>query len=381
MDDHIYSTSQEPTYVPRIVMVATYTQDTQTIQSITSSVSVQTDVITNTTQPRQITSSNQYTQTSPVPTSITYPQHIQTPNTSATSVTDIDDESSIDLDNSDQPLSHLPSRNESSRKRKHHKSSCKQKKKVRFGKDKHKKPKVTTNTITSPESLMIDLTEQETISPNLFQGDKQSLETFSTTSEPLLVTIPDVDVPTLQPMNIQQTSSIPTAFQQMSSQQKAAITNAALINFFGNDSTVSTIMQTVQQTQHQQQTEQNNLGNNTNDIHLISAEQYQQLSHNLPVVVTETEEESGMCNSLDTTQSNDTQTQQQISHTQPPISTSTSTITNATLTTADLDYIRQTYRVPSYYGNSLSYINHRRRGRTHTQTQNKERNYKKKDDN
>ena len=137
-------------------------------------------------------------------------------------------------------------------------------------------------------------------------------------------------------MNTQQTSSIPTAFQQMSSQQKAAITNAALINFFGNSSTVSTIMQTVQQTQNPQ-IAQDSLGHNTNDIHLISAEQYQQLSHNLPVVVTETEEESGMCNSLDTTQSNDTQTQQQISHTQPPISTSTSTITNATLMTADLD--------------------------------------------
>ena len=193
-------------------------------------------------------------------------------------------------------------------------------------------------------------------------------------------------------MNIQQTQPMqhPTTFQQMSSQQRATITNAALINFFGNASTVSTIMQTVQQTQHQQQTEQHNLGININDTHLVSTEQCQQLSHNPPVVVTDSEEEPGMFNSLDITQQNNTQTEQQISHIQPPIfistsisttSISASTVTNSTPTTTQLDYTRQSYRVPSYYANSLSYVNSRRRRQMHTQIQNKERKHKKKDDN
>ena len=183
-------------------------------------------------------------------------------------------------------------------------------------------------------------------------------------------------------MNIEQPQPIqhPTTFQQMSSQQRAALTNAALINFFGNAGTVSTIMQTVQQTQ--QQTEQYTLGTN-----LIPTEQCQQL---LPVVAIDSEEDSGMSNSLDITQQNNSlditqqdnaQPEQQISHIQSPTSTPTSTITNSTPTTTQSDYTRQSYRVPSYYVNSLSYVNSRRRRRTHTQTQNKERKHKKKDEN
>ena len=88
----------------------------------------------------------------------------------------------------------------------------------------------------------------------------------------------------------------------MSSQQRAALTNAALINFFGTSGTVSTIMQTVQQTQ--QQTEQYTLGTN-----FISTEQSQQL---LPVVATDSEENSGTSNSLDiTNQDNSQDTTQQ----------------------------------------------------------------------
>ena len=228
---------------------------------------------------------------------------------------------------------------------------------------------------------MIDLTQQETIPSDFLQEHSQSLETFSTTSEPLLINIQDIDISTVQPMNIQQLQSIqhPTTFQQMSSQQRATLTNAALINFSGNMGTVSTIMQTVQQTQ--QQTEQHNLGINLNDTHLIATEQCQQLLHNSTVVGTDSEEEPGMFNSLDITQQNNTQSEQQISHIQPPISTSTSTVTNSTLTTTQLDYTRQSYRVPSYYANSLSYVNSRRRGHTNTQTQEKERKHKKKDDN
>ena len=268
------------------------------------------------------------------------------------------------------------SRDNSSRKRKNHGISDKrkQKKKVRFGKDKQNKSKVTTNTITRPESPVIDLTQQETIPFNFLQEPSQALETFST-SEPLLTNIQDIDISTVQPMNIQQPQPIqhPTTFQQMSSQQRASLTNAALINFFGNTGTVSTIMQTVQQTQ--QQTEQYTLGTNT-----TPTEQCQQL---LPVVVTDSEEESGTFNSLAITQQNNSLdiTQHNTTQTEPPTSTPTSTSTNSTLTTTQLDYTRQRYKVPSYYANSLSYVNSRRRRRMHTKTQNKERKHKKKDDN
>ena len=218
---------------------------------------------------------------------------------------------------------------------------------------------------------MIDLTQQENFPLDFLQQNTQSLETFST-SEPLLINIQDIDISTVQPMNIEQQQQIqhPTAFQQMSSQQRAALTNAAVINFFGTSGTVSNIMQTVQQTQ--QQTEQYTLGKN-----FIPTEQYQQL---LPVVATDSEENSGTSSSLDitnqdnsqdTTQQNITQPTSQISHTQTPTSTLTSTIANSTPTTTQSEYTRHSYRVPSYYANSLSYVNSRRR-RTHTQTQNKE---------
>ena len=361
MDNNVSSTLPVPIFVPRIVMVATYTQDTQT-HSITASVSTQTDsnlLNTHVTQTNQIISRNEQTQTFPAVTSIS----IQTENTLThnTSVSDVADDSSPELDNLEE--TQQLSRDNSSRKRKNHGSSHKQKqkKKVRFGKDKQNKSKVTTNTITRPESPVIDLTQQEIIPFDFLQEPSQSLETFST-SEPLLINIQDIDISTGQPMNIQQPQPIqhPTPFQQMSSQQRAALTNAALINFFGNAGTVSTIMQTVQQTQ--QQTEQYTLGTN-----VIPTEQYQQL---LQVVATDRQEESGMSNSLDITQQNNslditqqntTQSEQQISHIQPPISTPTSTITNSTPTTTQSDYTRQSYRVPSYYANSLSYVNSRRR--------------------
>ena len=252
-----------------------------------------------------------------------------------------------------------------SRKRKNHSTSDKhkQEKKVRFGKDKQKKSKVVTNTITRPESPVIDLTQQETFPLDFLQQNAQSLETFPT-SEPLLINIQDIDISTVQPMNIEQPQPIqhPTTFQQMSSQQRAALTNAALINFFGTSGTVSTIMQAVQQTQ--QQTEQYTLGTN-----FIPTEQCQQL---LPVVATDSEEDSGTSNSLDitnqdnsldTAQQDNTQPTPQISHIQTPTSTltSTSTITNSTPTTIQSDYTRHSYRVPSYYANSLSYVNSRRR--------------------
>ena len=120
-------------------------------QSITASVSTQTDsnsLNTHATQTYQITSRNEQTQTFPALTSIS----IQTENTLThnTSVTDVTDDSSLELDNLEE--TEQLARKSSSRKRKNHSSSDKQKhkKKVRFGKDKQNKSKVTTNTITRP---------------------------------------------------------------------------------------------------------------------------------------------------------------------------------------------------------------------------------------
>ena len=99
MDNNVSSTSPVPIFVPRIVMVATYTQDTQT-HSITASVSTQTDgnsLNTHATQTNHITSSNEQTQTSPALTSIS----IQTENTSIqnTSLPDVIGDSSPEVDN------------------------------------------------------------------------------------------------------------------------------------------------------------------------------------------------------------------------------------------------------------------------------------------
>ena len=116
MDNNVSSTSPVPIFVPKIVMVATYTQDTQT-HSITASVSTQTDsnsLNTHATQTNHITSSNEQTQTSPAFTPIL----IQTENTLTqnTSVPDVIGDSSPEVDNFEE--TQQLSRHNSSRKRK-----------------------------------------------------------------------------------------------------------------------------------------------------------------------------------------------------------------------------------------------------------------------
>ena len=117
MDNNVSSTLPVPISVPRIVMVATYTQDTQT-HSITASVSTQTDSnLLNThvtTKQIKLHQRNEQTQTFPALTSIS----IQTDNTLThnTSVTDVADDSSPELDNLEE-TQQLP-RDNSSRKRK-----------------------------------------------------------------------------------------------------------------------------------------------------------------------------------------------------------------------------------------------------------------------
>ena len=127
---------------------------------------------------------------------------------------------------------------------------------------------------------MIDLTVGHEINSDVLHEQLQPLQTFTTTTTSTTLGT-DSQSPYFSD-NIQQPFPQPiiysNGFQPMSSQQKAAMPNAALINFFGNAGTVSSIMQTVQQTQ-----QQSNLAEDTtiniNDTHLISTEQWQQLTN------------------------------------------------------------------------------------------------------
>ena len=259
-----------PTFVPRIIMVATNTQETQTPHS-TSSVSTQTHrqvLQANATQTQQFQPRDVQTQTfqrartisiqtSPPQTSRSVQtEHIiptQTDDTQITDFSETDDgasaeitqmeESQIDdyqVDESTQPLR----RSESSRKRKKPQcvecdQSCgKQRKKVRFTQYKQNKPKVT-HTITRQESPVIDLTVGHETQGDTIHSDvvlyeqSQPLETFPTTStlstnEPSGTNPPppyfsDIDTTSTIPlMNIQQTLAqpiiYPNRFEQMSSQ-------------------------------------------------------------------------------------------------------------------------------------------------------------------
>ena len=119
MDNNVSSTSPIPIFVPKIVMVATYTQDTQT-HSITASQSAlkQTVIHSIHTQHKtnHITSINEQTQTSPTLTSITI--QTENPSTQNTLVSDVIADSSPEVDNFEE--TQQMSRHNSSRKRKNH---------------------------------------------------------------------------------------------------------------------------------------------------------------------------------------------------------------------------------------------------------------------
>ena len=131
MDNNVSSTSPIPIFVPKIVMVATYTQDTQT-HSITASVSTQTDsnsLNTHATQTNHITSINEQTQTSPALTSISI--QTENPSTQNTLVPDVIADSSPEVDNFEE--TQQLSRHNSSRKRKNHSTSDKHKQERKSG--------------------------------------------------------------------------------------------------------------------------------------------------------------------------------------------------------------------------------------------------------
>ena len=88
---------------------------------------------------------------------------------------------------------------------------------------------------------------------------RQQLETFqmsqtfgTLTTDSRVINFSDTNQP------LAQTVSYHNELQPMSSQQRAAMAQATLINFFGESGTVSSIMHTVQPSQTQTSTEQSN---------------------------------------------------------------------------------------------------------------------------
>ena len=173
-------------------------------------------------------------------------------------------------------------------------------------------------------------------------------QTFGTlTTDSRSINFPDTNQP------LAQTVSYHNEVQTMSSQQRAAMAQAPLINFFGDSGTISSIMHTVQPSQSQTLTEQSNHST-------IDSE------------VTVSNNQQGMSLPISTHQTSYNNSPYTIPH-----SRRTSTNTN---TTMQQDYNRQSYRVPQYYSSPHSYSDRRRVRRQNTHNHHKERKHPRKDD-
>ena len=219
-----------PYFVPRIVMIGTYTQSTQTPITSTSNNFMQTDTSTfntSATQTRHF-QSNQTTQT--------YPQH----NTQAIQ-TDLGLNENLALDSTDSSTSTdlfdetVPINNFSSnRKRKSNKvpvcnkrSHTKQRHQVTFSQEQQNTSELSDQTIPMSEISPILKTYEQQL--QTFHSSKNFETLGANCNQPLVP-------PTLYHNEV----------QPMSTQQKAAMAQVALINFFGETGTVTSIMNTVQ---------------------------------------------------------------------------------------------------------------------------------------
>ena len=155
-----------------------------------------------------------------------------------------------------------------------------------------------------------------------------------------VINFPDTNQP------LAQTVSHHNEFQPMSSQQRAAMAQATLINFFGDSGTISSIMHMVQPSQTQTLTEQ---------------------LHQPELNVSNNQQGMSLPTSTNQTSYNNSP------YTIPHITHSRRTSTN-TNTTTQQDYNRQSYRVPQYYSDPHSYSDRRRvrRQNTHNASQRKE---------
>ena len=223
-------TTSSPYFVPRIVMIATYSQSTQTRITSTINNYMQTDTFTLNTSATQTRpfQSNQTTQTYPqqntqaIQTDLGLNGNLTLDSTDSSTSTDVYDEN-VSINNSS-----------SNRKRKSHKewhstkrSHNKQRKQVTFTQVQQNSSEVSDK--TSPASE---------ISP-ILESYEQQLQTFQSSQ-----TFETLDANCTQPL-VQ-----PTAYhnepQPMTTHQRAAMAQATLVNFFGESGTVTSILNRVQ---------------------------------------------------------------------------------------------------------------------------------------
>ena len=212
--------------------------------------------------------------------------------------------------------------------------------------DQQNSPQLSVNNISMTEITPILETYGQQL--ETFQTSQTSFGTLTTDSRS--INFPDTNQP------LAQTVSYHNEFQPMSTQQRAAMAQAALINFFGDSGTISSIMHMVQPSQSQTLTEQSNQP--TIDSEVMVSNNQQGMS--LPISTHQTSYNN-------------------LPYTIPHIAHSRRTSTN-TNTTTQQDYNRQSYRVPQYYSNPHSYSDRRRVRRQNTHNHHKERKHPRKDD-
>ena len=160
---------------------------------------------------------------------------------------------------------------------------------------------------------------------------EQQLQTFQTSQTF------EIDQP------LAQTVSCHNELQPMSTQQRAAMAQVALINLFGEAGTVSSIMNTVQPSHTQTSTEHSD----NSQLNIL-------------------ENQQGMSSPVSTH-----------SYTIPHLTHSRQTNSD---TTMQQSCNRQSYRVPQYYTDSHSYSDRRRVRRQNTNHHHKDREHPRKDD-
>ena len=228
-----------PYFVPRIVMMATYSQSTQT--PITSTVNnfMQTDTSTFNTSATQTRpfQNNQSTQTFPqhntqaIQTDLGLNKNLTLDSTDSSSSTDLFDET-VSIDNFNSNRKRKSNKNHLSNKCSH----TKQRKQVTFTQDQQNSSDLSDKTIPMSETRPILETYEQQL--QTFQSS-QTFGTLSTNCDESLV----------------QPTPYHNEVQPMTTQQKAAMTKVALINFFGESGTVTSIMNTVQPSHTQTLTE------------------------------------------------------------------------------------------------------------------------------
>ena len=299
------STTSTPVFVPRIAMIATYDQSTQTRITSTINNFIQTDtptVITSATQTRPF-QSNQTTQTYPqqntqaIQTDLGFNGNLTPDSTDSSTSTDLYDEKVSISDSSSNKKRKTPNDHHSI---KH--SQTKQRKQVTFSQ------------VQQNSSEVLDKKNSRSQISPILETYEQQLQTFQSSNS--FETSGQGSIQSPVPPTIFHNES-----QPMTTHQRAALAQATLVNFFGESGTVTSILNRVQPS-------------HTQTLSEISDEQDLDISlqgRSLPV---------------------STQT-----YTIPHISQSTQPITH---TTTQQNTNRQSYRVPHYYTDSYSSSDTRR---------------------